>query len=120
MKRRFSRRKATSIEKAIGSFLRKNNTYYRREFKIDFFHVDFYIPSSNLVIQTDGCYWHFHQCEENAGKIPTGKQLTQMHRDKACNGVMTSRGYKVLRLWECEIINDWEGCEQKILKSLEE
>ena len=115
-----ARRKATSIEKSVNSFLKENNIYFKREYRVGFFNVDFYIPGSNLIIQTDGCYWHFHQCEANQGKSPTDKQLTQINRDRSCNGVMLSKGFKVLRLWECEMNKDWEGCKQKILKALEE
>jgi len=116
--RRRPRRKATGIEKTISSWLRQKGIYYRREYRIGFFNVDFYIPSANLVIQTDGCYWHFNNCKCNVGKKPTGKQLAQKERDKACNGVLFSKGYKVLRLKECDIINNWTECEKRILSFL--
>lgn len=112
--RRKVRRKATGIEKKISKWLKVNGIYYRREYRIGFFNVDFYIPSANLVIQSDGCYWHFNACSCNVGKKPTGKQLAQQARDKACNGVLYSRGFKVLRLKECDILNNWEECERQI------
>lgn len=118
MKRRG--KKTTDIEKKVGSWLRGQKINFRREYRIDYFSVDFFIPSSKLVIQTDGCYWHYNSCDCNKGRKPTNTQMAQTLRDKACNGVMRARGYKVLRLWGCKILNDWETCEKQIVESLQE
>ena len=118
-KRRKPRFKSTSIERKVAKWLTNSNIYYKPQFRVGYFSVDFYIPKGNLIIQTDGCYWHFNHCSCNVGKVPTAKQNAQHFRDKSCNGVLLSRGHKVLRLWECDINNDWEGCTQKILKALE-
>jgi len=113
-KRRRSKRKSTSIENAVAKWLTTNKIRYRREFLIGYFHVDFYIKSANLIIQTDGCYWHFNECSCNTNKRPTGDQMAQRLRDKSCNGVLNSLGYNVLRLKECDILKNWEECEKKI------
>jgi len=117
--KRRSKFRATSIERKVAEWLGDNNIYYRTQYRVDHFSVDFFIPSVNLVIQTDGCYWHFNPCDCNVGKMPSGKQQTQLLRDQACNGVLLSRGLKVLRLWECNINNNWEQCAESILKALE-
>jgi DNA mismatch endonuclease (patch repair protein) len=120
VKKRRYRNKSTDIEKFLAGWLKKNNIYFKKEYRVDYFSVDFYIPSKKAVIQTDGCYWHFNPCRCNKGKTPTSQQVTQMMRDKSCNGVMASRGYKVIRLWECDIKNNWKECEKRLKKSLEE
>lgn len=114
------KRKTTDIEKKVGSFLRETGVYFKREHRVDNFHVDFFIPSVKVVIQTDGCYWHYNKCDCNKGKTPNNTQIGQMIRDKSCNGVMRSRGYKVLRLWGCRIRNNWEECKEEILQTIKE
>lgn len=112
------RRKTTDIEKKVGSWLRENGLKFKREFRIDYFPVDFYLPEEKLVIQTDGCYWHFTQCDCNKGKIPSTRQKTQIVKDKSCNGVLFARGLKVVRLPGCQVIKNWDQCEIKILNAL--
>jgi len=85
----------TSIEVKIQNFL--------KELKIDFFthqyikniehayQCDILIPSMNLVIECDGDYWH---------KYPIGKDVDHLRTKE-----LIEKGFKVLRLWEHEIVN---------------
>ena len=60
--------------------------------------VDFYIPSSNLIIECDGCYWH--GCPEHHPKNTDRYLSTQLKTLK-----LQELGYKVIRFWEHEIEN---------------
>ncbi len=84
--------KDTSIEVKIQKFL--------KELRIEFFthqymkiphgyQSDILIPSMNLVIECDGDYWH---------KYPIG-----LDKDHIRTKELIEKGFKVLRLWECEI-----------------
>jgi len=55
----------------------------------------------------DGCFWHGHDCRntkpsDNADywrkKIERNKR-----RDKLVNEALTEKGWKVLRIWECQV-----------------
>jgi len=85
-------KKDTSIEVKIQNYL--------KELKIDFFthqyvdiehgyQCDFLIPSMNMIIETDGNYWH---------KYPIGNELDHIRTKE-----LIEKGFKVLRLWESEI-----------------
>lgn len=97
-------RKETTIEAAIRSLLDQIGVTYIQECPIDFYTCDFVIESSRLVIECDGTYWH------SIDKV--------FRRDKRKDKLLTSKGYKVLRLPESRIKSDLEWCRQQILKSL--
>lgn len=70
-------------------------------------HPDFIFPKNRIAVFADGCFWHGHNCRnvtpsENAeywqNKIKRNKA-----RDKAITKELTVKGWKVVRIWECEI-----------------
>ena len=70
-------------------------------------HPDFVFPQKRLVLFADGCFWHGHNCRnvtpsDNAEywqkKIKRNKA-----RDKAITKELSQNGWKVVRIWECEI-----------------
>lgn len=97
-------RKETTIEAAIRSLLDQMGVTYIQECPIDFYTCDFVIESSRLVIECDGTYWH------SIDKV--------FRRDKKKDKLLTSKGYRVLRLPESRIKSDLEWCRQEIIKSL--
>lgn len=73
-------------------------------------HPDFIFPKNRIAVFADGCFWHGHNCRnvtpsENAeywqNKIKRNKA-----RDKAITKELTAKGWKVVRIWECEIKKD--------------
>ena len=54
------------------------------------YQCDILIPSMNLVIECDGNYWH---------KYPIG-----LEKDHIRTKELLEKGFKILRLWESEII----------------
>lgn len=85
--------KNTSIEVKIQKFLKKLRIEFftHQYMKIEHgYQCDILIPSMNMVIECDGDYWH---------KYPIGRD-----NDKIRTKELIKKGFKVLRLWECEII----------------
>jgi len=93
----------TKIETKIQNFLRELGLeFYTHQFIKDIEHdyqCDILIPALNLVIECDGDYWH---------KYPIGRDI-----DRIRTGELIEKGFKVLRLWECEIkimeVSDFEN-----------
>lgn len=86
--------KDTKIEVKIQNFLKQLGIgfFTHQYMKIEHgYQCDFLIPSMNLVIEADGDYWH---------KYPIGNDLDHIRTSE-----LISNGFKVLRLWECEINN---------------
>ena len=70
-------------------------------------HPDFIFPKNQIAVFADGCFWHGHNCRnvtpsENAEYWQT-KIKRNKARDKAITKELTQKGWKVVRIWECEI-----------------
>jgi DNA mismatch endonuclease, patch repair protein len=68
---------------------------------------DFAFPESKILIFIDGCYWH--GCP-NCGHIPrtnseywTAKIGRNQVRDKKYTRELRKQGFKVIRIWECNL-----------------
>ena len=84
--------KDTTIEVKIQNFLKELGIEFftHQYMKIEHgYQCDVLIPSMNLVIECDGNYWH---------KYPVG-----LDKDHIRTNELIEKGFKVLRLWECEI-----------------
>lgn len=84
--------KDTSIEVKIQNFLKQLNMEFKTHQYININHayqVDVFIPSKSLIIECDGNYWH---------NYPYGREI-----DKIRTKELQEKGFKVLRLWECDI-----------------
>ena len=85
-------KKNTSIEVKIQNFLKQLGIEYFTHQKIvgmGRYECDILIPLMNMVIECDGDRWH---------KYPIGKEI-----DNTRTKELIEKGFKVLRLWECEI-----------------
>ena len=70
-------------------------------------HPDFIFPKKRIALFADGCFWHGHKCRNvtPSDNAEYWKQKIKRNkaRDKAVNEELTSQGWKVVRIWECEI-----------------
>ena len=79
---------------------------WRRNYKVKG-KPDFVFLKGKIAVFTDGCFWHGHGCrnitpEDN--KDYWGKKITtNKARDRAINKYLRSIGWKVIRIWECEL-----------------
>lgn len=90
----------------INQYLVPNGVSYIRNFyakDIKSFY-DFYIPSLNVIIETDGDYWH---CNPNRFSEPKYEsQKKNKIKDAVKNDWAKDNGYTLLRLWEYDIKNN--------------
>jgi DNA mismatch endonuclease, patch repair protein len=96
----------TTEVRLIEIFKSHHITSWRRNYKL-VGHPDFVFPGKRIVIFADGCFWHGHNCRnlspsDNAGywkkKIEKNKA-----RDKSVTKELIHKGWRVIRIWECEI-----------------
>jgi DNA mismatch endonuclease (patch repair protein) len=94
-------------------------TGWRRNYKL-FGHPDFVFLKQRVAVFADGCFWHGHNCRNTRprdnyqywqDKIEKNKR-----RDTIVAKFLQSRGWKVVRIWECEIRKNKIG---KLIKALE-
>jgi DNA mismatch endonuclease (patch repair protein) len=71
---------------------------------------DILMPRRRLAVFVDGCYWH--SCPKHGRKKPwTGpnaalweeKMRRNRERDLRATALAEERGWKVVRIWECEV-----------------
>ncbi len=82
---------------------------------------DIVLRKHNSIIFVHGCFWHLHsQCRD--GTIPKSrtnywkaKLLNNKKRDAKNIKELKQKGWKVLRLWECEI----EKSPDRVIKKIE-
>ena len=93
--------KDTTIELKIEAELQKRNINYQKQVPLcKIAIVDFYLPEYQIIIQTDGDYWH---SKEGARE-----------KDEKQDKVLIFNGFNVYRFWESEINNSVEDCVNKL------
>lgn len=81
---------------------------------------DIVLPKYKAVVFVHGCFWHLHSgCRD--GTVPKtrvdywkNKLLRNKERDKEHMKTLQKLGWRVLRLWECEVEKETD----KVLKKL--
>ena len=86
---------------------------------------DIILKKYNLVIFVHGCFWHLHhKCRD--GTIPKtrpeyweNKLMNNRKRDKRNIRKLKNIGWRILRLWECEIEKKPNLIKGKLIKYLD-
>ena len=84
--------------------LRKQGFHFRRQVPIDGYIVDFACYHPKLAIELDGSQ---HAVER------------QLCRDATRDTYLTASGFKVLRIWNCDVNQNLEGVMELILHELD-
>lgn len=105
---KFSRRE-TAPERIVREILIELGSSFQTQVPIGFYTVDFLV--GDLVIQADGDYWHANPLKYPE---PSIGQLNRRRLDSSCDGLLRSRGYRVLRLWESDLNERPDVCLARI------
>jgi len=105
MKRVKSSGNKSTEAKLIAYFAENHITGWRRGYPVKG-HPDFVFLSKKIAIFVDGCFWHGHDCRntrpaDNA-EYWNKKREKNMRHDKEVTARFESRGWIVIRIWECE------------------
>jgi len=115
----FTRSKRSEIMRAVKSagnvstelrliqLLRDNHiTGWQRNYPL-FGKPDLVFPKKRVAIFADGCFWHGHTCRNVIPKRNAEywrqKVLRNRKRDTLVKRTLFNKGWKVVRLWECQI-----------------
>lgn len=80
---------------------------------------DFAWPAKKVALFVDGCFWHGHTCKRNL-KPKTNAQKWQekisrnKKHDNEVRRKLRSKGWKVIRIWECQLKKRPEVCIKRI------
>ncbi|MBU2634150.1 MAG: endonuclease domain-containing protein [Nanoarchaeota archaeon] len=108
----------TFIEKAMAEVLLSKGIPFVKQFNVDNrFVCDFAIPSSKIIIECDGDYWHGNPSIYNKEKLDK-RQKMNIYRDKIKDKHLKDKGWKILRFFELDIKRELSKCVEKIENSL--
>jgi len=99
------RHNSTDAEMKLWRVLRGHqlkDIHFRRQHAIGTYVVDFCAPSMKLIIEVDG-----------------GQHLDQETYDQERTAYLESKGYRVLRFWNNDVMHDLDGVVTVILDTLE-
>ena len=105
--RRVKSKKNNSTEHRLIEIFKQNGIVgWRRNYPVKG-HPDFVFPKKKIAVFVDGCFRHGHDCrntrpadhQENWQK----KRERNIKHDKEVTAMFESRGWRVLRIWECEL-----------------
>jgi very-short-patch-repair endonuclease len=103
---RVLRKNMTDAERLLWRHLRNrqlNGWKFRRQHPIGPFIVDFVCLDKKLIIEVDG-----------------GQHAKNFWRDSKRSDYLNDKGYRVLRFWNGEVLQESESVLQAILKALSE
>lgn len=93
-------------QRLIGIFKVHNIKGWRRNYSVKG-KPDFIFPSKKIAVFVDGCFWHGHHCRNIVPKQNADywdqKRQRNIERDKKVTTAFESRGWTVIRFWECDI-----------------
>jgi len=105
------RSKDTKPEILVRKFLFSNGFRYRLHVQTLPGKPDIVLPKYKTIIFIHGCFWHGHRNCRNA-KTPQSnrdfwlnKILTNAERDKKNTTLLRRLGWKILVLWECQLMS---------------
>lgn len=101
-----SRKNKSTELRLIEIFKEQHITGWRRNYNVKG-HPDFVFPKLRVAVFVDGCFWHGHDCRNTSPsdnqEYWQKKRARNIERDKAITALFEARGWKVLRIWECEL-----------------
>ena len=97
--------KSTEL-RLISLFKEKGITGWRRNYNVKG-HPDFVFREKRVAVFVDGCFWHGHDCRntrpsENKEYWEKKRAANKKH-DNEITARFESRGWTVIRIWECEL-----------------
>lgn len=100
-------------EVALMKFFRRHHIIgWRRNHQL-FGKPDFVFPQIKLAVFVDGCFWH--SCPRHATKPQNNRSFWKAkldrnrNRDRTVTRALRLRGWKVLRVWEHELVRKGEA-----------
>lgn len=85
---------------------------------------DFAWRKQKVAVFVDGCFWHGHNCDKNLtprSNVDVWKKKLNgnKRRDKRVNKELRARGWRVLRIFECDLSKRPDACLRRIRQLLE-
>ncbi|MDP3057790.1 MAG: very short patch repair endonuclease [bacterium] len=104
------RSKNTKAERIVFCELRKRKIYFQKHYKKAAGSPDIAFPRKKIAIFIDGDFWHGRYFLKDEKRLPKKywreKIKSNILRDKRNRAKLKKQGWKILRIWEHEIIKN--------------
>lgn len=102
--------------------LRKRGIYFQKHYKRAFGNPDIVLPGKKKAIFIDGDFWHGYQFPKLKKRLPKKYWLKKIEnnikRDRKNRTKLKKEGWKILRIWEHEVLKNFDATVVKIIKFL--
>ncbi|MBE0540712.1 MAG: DNA mismatch endonuclease Vsr [Verrucomicrobia bacterium] len=111
-------------ELVMVKLLRRNRIVGWRRNQRVFGKPDFVFPIHRVALFVDGCFWH--SCPKHGTKPKSNSPFWQRkfarnkQRDRSVTRRLRSAGWRVLRIWECDLARRREVCLRRIERVLKQ
>lgn len=106
MKKVHSRNNKSTELKLIQVFSENSIKGWRRGYPVKG-HPDFVFLDKKIAVFVDGCFWHGHDCRNTRpadhAEYWAKKRERNIRHDKEVTAMFEQRGWRVIRIWECEL-----------------
>lgn len=120
---RANRGSDTGPEIALRSALHREGLRFRKNYRLDFdegrARPDVVFPAARLAVFVDGCYWH--GCRDHRSLPQRNVEFWKAkidgtrRRDDTQNRLLAGAGWRVIRIWEHEAVDDAVARVQRAL-----
>ena len=116
--RQVKSKKNKSTELRLIKIFKENGvTGWKRNYPVKG-HPDFVFLKQRIAVFVDGCFWHGHDCRNTRPSANEEfwrkKRERNIKHDKEITELFESRGWTVIRIWECELKR--QNYERTLLK----
>lgn len=116
------RSKDTKIEKLVFRELRKNKIYFQKHYRKAPGNPDIALPRKKKAVFIDGDFWHGYRYptwkHELKTDFWTSKIENNLKRDKRNRAKLRRHGWKIMSIWEHDLLKRREKTMRKIIKFL--
>ncbi len=114
------RSKDTTIEKIVFGELRKRKIYFQKHYSKVIGKPDIALPRKKKLVFIDGDFWHGYQFAKLKQRLPKYYWLPKIRknikRDRSNRKILKEQGWKILRIWEHDVLNSLDKTINKIIK----
>lgn len=105
----------TWIERVTAEFLDHQGVEFVPQYSIGRMTADFYIPSKNLIVETNGDFWHANPRVYTDPDSLHPIQRRAIEKDKRKLRQLSEKGYDVFILWENDLQNHKDATLSELL-----
>lgn len=113
------RSKNTKAEKLVFGELRKRGIYFQKHYKKALGNPDIALPRKKKAVFIDGDFWHGYNFNKNKSRLPKkywrSKIEKNIKRDKYNRAKLRLAGWQVLRIWEHEVLKNFNEIVKEII-----